>query len=187
MFIAGSALSLMISPECAAIAVGASIILYYYAKTLKNAGFIGNLTIAALTGMAIIYGGLSVSGIENIMYVAVFAFMVNLGREIVKDIEDYEGDKAGGARTLVIKYGLSTASRLGSIPLIALMAITAIPYVTGLYNYYYIGIIAIVDLILAYCVIMLVKDHSIKTAERVKNILKAVILIGMVALYIGMY
>ena len=187
MFAGGSAISFLISPLCALIACSASIVLYYYAKILKNEGFIGNLTIAGLTGMAIIYGGLSVSGIEQIMYVALFAFMVNLGREIVKDIEDYEGDKAGGARTLAIRYGIRTASRLGKIPLIALIAVTAVPYVTGLYNIYYLALVSVVDAILAYCVVILMKTPTISTATTVKSILKAVIIFGMFALYIGMF
>ncbi len=187
MFTVGSAISFIISPLCAVIACSASIVLYYYAKILKNAGFIGNLTIAALTGIAIIYGGLSVAGIEQIMFVALFAFLVNLSREIVKDIEDYEGDKAGGARTLAIRYGIITASRVATIPLIALISVSAVPYATGLYNIYYLGMVSLIDVIAAYCIAKLMTSPTISTATSVKSILKAIIIIGMITLYIGMF
>ncbi|HOP09523.1 MAG TPA: geranylgeranylglycerol-phosphate geranylgeranyltransferase, partial [Candidatus Methanofastidiosa archaeon] len=109
MFMTGVIVAYLINLPCFIIAILASILLYAYAKDLKNAGFTGNLTIAGLTGMAIIYAGLSVSNAEKIMYVAAFAFLVNLGREIIKDVEDYEGDNSQGARTLPIRYGIKKA------------------------------------------------------------------------------
>lgn len=184
---AGSAVSVLINPWCALIAGSACVLLYWYARTLKNAGFIGNLTIAGLTGMAIVYGGLSVAGLESIQYAALFAALINLSREMVKDIEDYKGDRAGGARTLAITRGIPTASRLSTIPLLVLVAITPLPYRAGLYNIYYLVLITMADVVLCWCCIRLIRSPSIEQAKTVKSVLKAVMLLGMAALYIGMY
>lgn len=42
---------------------------------------------------------------------SVFAFLVSVSREIIKDCEDIEGDKAFGCRTLPIEYGIPTAKK----------------------------------------------------------------------------
>lgn len=55
---------------------------------------------------------------------AFFAFIINLIRELVKDLEDFEGDIAFGRATLPITYGLK-ASRI-VVALLIIIAIVAI-------------------------------------------------------------
>lgn len=52
-----------------------------------------------------------------------FAFSLNLGREIIKDIEDIEGDKLLNSRTLPLKYGIPTAKKT-SIGILLLVPVT---------------------------------------------------------------
>jgi len=185
-FACGSIVALFINYACLVIAVGASVVLYYYAKSLKHMGLPGNLTVAGLTGMAIVYGGVSVAGIEKIVFVALFAFLINLSREIVKDTEDLTGDEAGGAHTLAIRYGTSTSLKLGALPLILLMCITPIPYLMGLYNIYYLATMLVgVDIPILYILSLLIRSPTVRTAERVKTYLKVLIVIGILGLYIG--
>ncbi|MBN1785863.1 MAG: geranylgeranylglycerol-phosphate geranylgeranyltransferase [Candidatus Methanofastidiosa archaeon] len=186
-FCMGCIAALFINLPCFVIAVSASLLLYFYAKTLKNSGFPGNLTIAALTGMAIVYAGISVSSIENVFYIATFAFLINLGREIIKDVEDYEGDNALGARTLPIKYGMKRAISIATIPLLVMFLVTPIPYLTGLYNIYYMTIIIIgIDIPMLYLISKLLAEPTVRNAERTKSILKVMIIIGIVGLYLGL-
>jgi len=187
MFIIGIIVAFMINLVCAIIAISASILLYFYAKDLKNAGFPGNLAIAGLTGMAILYAGLSVSSIDRICYISLFAFLINLGREIIKDVEDYEGDKSQNARTLPIKIGIKKALYISIVPLILIIIVTPIPYVIELYNIYYMAIILVgIDLPILYIAYLLTTTPSIKNAEKSKSILKLLIIIGMVGIYLGL-
>jgi len=187
MFILGIGISFLINIYCVIISLFASVLLYIYAKDLKNSGFPGNLTIAGLTGLAIIYAGISVSSIDRIAYVAIFAFLINLGREIIKDVEDYEGDISQGARTLPIKYGIKKALYTSLVPLIMIILITPIPYYVGLYSQYYMAIMIIgIDLPIFYIVYKITNDPSIKNAEVTKSILKVLIIIGIVGLYLGL-
>jgi 4-hydroxybenzoate polyprenyltransferase len=41
---------------------------------------------------------------------AIFAFLTTLSREIIKDIQDREGDARNGCRTIPVRYGERTAS-----------------------------------------------------------------------------
>jgi 4-hydroxybenzoate polyprenyltransferase len=49
---------------------------------------------------------------------AFFSFILNFGREIIKDIEDIDGDKILSAKTLPLKYGVKYAKLSASIVLI---------------------------------------------------------------------
>lgn len=187
LFLAGCIVSLFINQICAVIAILSSVALYLYASRLKNAGFIGNITIATLTGMAIIYGGLAVASIDKIITVALFAFLINLAREIVKDAEDMEGDSKAGARTLALRYGLRTALILASFPLWAIIITTPVPYMSGLYNNLYMAIIVFgIDIPIVHLIYSLYFRPSTATAVFVKKMLKMLILIGLIGIYVGL-
>lgn len=51
------------------------------------------------------------------------AFLINLIREIIKDIEDVEGDREFGCRTLPIALGVDTAKNIASSLVIVVIAI----------------------------------------------------------------
>tara|TARA_B100000287_G_C20346827_1_gene668104 strand:- start:146 stop:622 length:477 start_codon:yes stop_codon:yes gene_type:complete len=50
-----------------------------------------------------------------ILYYAIFAGILTLIREIIKDIEDYKGDKLTNSNTFCIKYGINNAKKLSLI------------------------------------------------------------------------
>ncbi len=60
-------------------------------------GFIGNLTIVFLSILSIIYGGLIGEKTSPLAFSGIYAFLIILGREIVKNIE---GDRAHGVKAL---------------------------------------------------------------------------------------
>jgi 4-hydroxybenzoate polyprenyltransferase len=85
----------------------AVILLWFYASIFKKKPFVGNLIVAFLTGLVI--SELAIFYDKNAILIhvyAIFAFFINLIREIVKDIEDIRGDKAHGAKTLPILIGI---------------------------------------------------------------------------------
>jgi len=107
-------------------------ILWVYSRYLKRMFLIGNIVIALLTGFVLILVGFYYVSAnptqydqllgeclicsladETAIYVstilAIFAFMLNLGREIIKDIEDVPGDTYAKAKTLPITLGIKTS------------------------------------------------------------------------------
>ena len=99
-------LSYFISIQALIIVVITNIILYFYSKSFKGIPLVGNAAVSICTGLAFIFGGVAVGSIENSILPAIFAFLITIIREIIKDIEDVEGDSQHEKMTLPIKYGL---------------------------------------------------------------------------------
>jgi 4-hydroxybenzoate polyprenyltransferase len=103
-----------------------SATLYMYATSLKQMLLIGNIIVALLLSFSVLIIGLfdllpatydgnrAEMGILFSMLIdyAVFAFIINLIREIVKDMEDVEGDYNQGMSTLPIALGVIKTSRV---------------------------------------------------------------------------
>ncbi|AFL82425.1 4-hydroxybenzoate polyprenyltransferase-like prenyltransferase [Aequorivita sublithincola DSM 14238] len=96
-----------------------SALLYLYASYLKGMFLVGNLLVSGLVAMSLIivplFDLLPAITLENqavqsavfkiVLYYALFAFSINFIREIVKDLQDINGDKKGGMNTLAIALG----------------------------------------------------------------------------------
>lgn len=106
----------------------ASGLLYFYSASYKRQFLIGNLVVALLTAMVpmlvVIYewpalykyyavNSLTPPRLSILFYwvggFAIFAFLTTLTREIIKDIEDFEGDLAYGRNTIPVVTGILTA------------------------------------------------------------------------------
>lgn len=87
--------------------------LWMYSSYYKRRLLSGNLMVALLSGLAVILTGLYEPAFYPNMQVllpfAVFAFMVSLAREIIKDMEDVDGDERMQCKTLPIRFGISTS------------------------------------------------------------------------------
>jgi 4-hydroxybenzoate polyprenyltransferase len=81
-------------------------LLWYYANSLKRKPLIGNLVVAFLAGFSVyIMGLLREDESKLILLFSLFAFMISLIRELIKDMEDIKGDAAHGCKTLPIFIG----------------------------------------------------------------------------------
>lgn len=109
--------------------IAAPALLWFYSTSLKRQFLIGNIVIALLSALipllGVIYELTSMSKAfpalvqQRILLLdlpltftlsyTLFAFLVSLIREVVKDIEDYEGDLAYGCKTLPIVMGIARA------------------------------------------------------------------------------
>ena len=123
-------------PNFAIIFILIASTLYLYATSLKQSLLIGNIIIALLLSASILIIGLfdllpaTYDGNKAIMGLlfsilidyAVFAFIINFIREIVKDIAAVNGDLSQGMNTLPIILGISKAKNvvfaLSFIPII---------------------------------------------------------------------
>ena len=116
-------------PGFAALFILIAATLYFYAINWKQMLLIGNFIVALLLSFSVIIIGIfdlfSVVNQSNqplmanlfsiLIDYAVFAFMINFIREIVKDLEDVNGDYNQGMRTLPITLGISRTAKVVSI------------------------------------------------------------------------
>ncbi|WP_255068503.1 geranylgeranylglycerol-phosphate geranylgeranyltransferase [Lacihabitans sp. LS3-19] len=82
-------------------------ILWFYASVFKKKPLVGNFIVASLTALSVSEIAIYLAPDQVIVHVyALFAFFINLMREIIKDIEDIKGDQMHGAKTLPIVLGI---------------------------------------------------------------------------------
>ncbi|MCF6184052.1 MAG: geranylgeranylglycerol-phosphate geranylgeranyltransferase, partial [Bacteroidales bacterium] len=85
----------------------AGFLLWFYSNQLKRMPFIGNFVVALLTGLSIFVLAIFYQrNIPLLLNYTIFAFSINLIREVIKDMEDLRGDMRFGSKTLPIVWGL---------------------------------------------------------------------------------
>jgi len=186
LFSLGIILSFFIHPLSFLIALTSSILLYFYSFRLKGTVLWGNLTVAFLTGLAFVYGGLAVGRVGKAFIVGTFAFFYHWAREIIKDIEDMKGDRSRGIETLPIRYGVKTALLWATVVLSSLILLTLIPYFMRFFSVSYLYVVIFgVDLFLVYVLVSMWRRPEPKNLGRLALVMKVDMFIGLLAVYIG--
>ncbi len=178
LFFSGVAISYFINPLCFALALFNSVLLFIYARSLKSSVFYGNLSVSYLTASTFFYGSLVLGVNSAVIFLALLAFLANVGREIIGDIEDIEGDKKGGVKTLAILVGAGRAWLYGRLYILFAVLLSPLPYLAGLLSLYYLIFVSLAD-----AVFLL----SIATRNPRKNqkLTKVAILLALVAFFLG--
>lgn len=146
---AAFALTLLFLPPLAiAIGVVNLFVLVGYSSHLKRTPFLGNLAVAFLTGTAFLFGGAAVGGAEFTAALFLLAALATLGREIVKDVEDVEGDKRMGASTLPLVWGERNSLVAASGFVVAAVMLSPAPYLLGQFGLPYLVAVLPADLVL---------------------------------------
>jgi geranylgeranylglycerol-phosphate geranylgeranyltransferase len=150
------------NPLCIGIGYPALVLIVIYSWRLKRLPFIGNIVVAFLTSLTLIYGGAAAGTIVLVTILAICAFFANLSREIVKDIEDIKGDKQLKSKTFPIVYGISKSLLIASIFLLIGIITTFLPYFSGLFGRIYLLLIMPVDAIMLYMGFLLARKRMDK-------------------------
>lgn len=177
---------------------GIAVALWWYSAKLKKVPFWGNLVVALLTGLSVMLvwifdrcaalhtGATPVSFASHLVWAyAGFAFLMNLIRELVKDIQDVEGDKACGCRTLPVLWSVRSLKvfifLLAGITLLGIGG--AIAYLAVEQQYIACGY-AILVMTPAWSVffIRLSKAKQKRHYRDLSNILKLMILAGILSI-----
>ena len=172
------------------IVVFADIVLYLYAYKLKSTPLIGNLAVALLTGLGFVFGGYCINNPSIIMtsiILGFFAFVMTTAREIIKDIEDIEGDNAAGAKTLPIMIGTKIPAVISAILIVVDSALCPLLYFNHIFGILYLVIIAVSVILFIYCAAIILKSQDEKTAGKASKYLKIGMLIAFVAFAVGSF
>jgi geranylgeranylglycerol-phosphate geranylgeranyltransferase len=127
------------------IVVLAFILQMSYENRLKREKVLGNLVIGAQVALAFVFGGLVVRNALATAPLAGLAFASITGREVVKDIEDLEGDV--GKNTLPRMIGPRGAGVVASSLLLLAVVASLLPYTMGIFGAKYLYAIATADVI----------------------------------------
>jgi 4-hydroxybenzoate polyprenyltransferase len=174
-------------------------LLYFYSASYKRQFLIGNLVVAILVGMVpllvVIYewpalyryymvNAVSLPEINFIFYwvggFAVFAFLTTLTREIIKDIEDFEGDIAYGRNTVPVVMGVLSA-KIISVSLviitIAILYLTWYIFINDIITLCYLSVSIVLPL--AFVVFKVLMSKNRKQLHSAGSIMKVVMVTGI--------
>lgn len=162
-----------------------SILMIYYAYSLKKSILIGNIVVSFLTGLCFVFAGVVIGDIVVPIYLAFFAFLMTMAREIVKDTEDIVGDKKENAKTFPIVYGKRVSGILAGILMIITSLLSPILYFGGVFNIFYLIVMILAIIIFLYGAYNIFKIQEEEDCEKVSKLIKIGMLITFIAFAIG--
>lgn len=162
-----------------------TLLMFYYAHTLKKKLLIGNFLISFLTGLSFVFGGIVVGATIPSIYLGFYAFLTSMMREIVKDMEDVKGDRLEGAHTLPIAYGMKTSSFLAASFMIFASITSPILYFKGILTIWFLPILFVAIIIFLSAAISILKDRSSENAQKISKRVKIGMMVTLISFAAG--
>ena len=177
--------------------IGTTLLLFLYSVLLKKQVFIGNLCISLLVALPIylLYkfdsNNITISNILQyfflsiaIFYYMFFAFLTTMIREIIKDIEDINGDYIVKLKTLPILIGKTRARNISiflSVVLLLFLFLVSSNYFIS--NKYFLGIIMLMlSTVVVYFIFKSWTATTKKQFQYLSNLMKLIMFIGILSM-----
>lgn len=168
------------------IAAATNVILYLYSIRLKSTVLLGNATVAFVSAMSAVFGGVAAGNPYPSLWLAAVIFAGIMGREVLKTLADYEGDLSENVRTISTVYGGRVARTVFFILLGSTAIIMLAPYVAELYKPIYAWIVALgVIPIAIYVIIRVTYYRTGPELEQLSQVLKWDFLVWFAAVLLG--
>jgi 4-hydroxybenzoate polyprenyltransferase len=134
------------------------------------------------SGLSFILGGI-ITRNPVCLVPFVFSFLIHTPREILKDVIDMEGDKAGGVSSLPIILGVVPSYRVSAFMLCCLCILLPFPYLLSLLGTAYLAVIVIgIYPLLVFMIVQLFRRPVHKDLPRYSSLLKVVMVIGLIGM-----
>lgn len=194
--------NVILRPSFATIFILIASLLYFYSTSFKQIMILGNFVVALVLALSVIIIGVfdifPATNAENqaqmaslfsiLLDYALFAFMINFIREIIKDIEDVNGDYNQGMNTLPIAIGISRASKIA-------LGFAVIPFILSLLyinKYFFQNNLIIATLYsfafvlapLLYFIVKIVTAKSNKDFHHLSTVLKFILFFGILSILV---
>jgi 4-hydroxybenzoate polyprenyltransferase len=167
-----------------------AVALFLYSFRISAILILSNVWVALLCSSAFLLGGLiSEASPANwrLLSAAIgLTFLFHLGREIVKDIEDVEGDRFAGRRTLPIALGRRKAAMIASAVLLAMVLATYAIWISfGLTWSFMFAVTFSVNIPVAFVIFAWVLKANKTGARKASLALKVIMLPALAALLVA--
>src|SRR5579859_939966 len=180
--------------------LGCVVLLWFYSTTFKRKLLIGNVIISLLTAWVIlvlfvcearitadpVYREVSSRLFKFAIVYGSFAFIISLVREVVKDIEDMDGDAKYGCRTMPIVWGVNVAKVFAGTWLAVLIGALIIFQFYVLQKAWWPLIlysVLLLDLPLLWILRKLYEAQAKPQYHRLSNVIKGVMLAGILSMF----
>jgi len=143
--------SLFVNLTCFFIALLDFVLATFYDIKLKEIKVAGNFYIAFTMAIPFVFGAVAVSNEAPaiIIFFAFLAFLSGAGREIIKDIMDFEGDKLRGTKSFPGYVGIRGAAIFASLLIFSAVIVSFLPYFIKIDARYYFNNLFLLILILS--------------------------------------
>ena len=185
MILSAILLSFLLSMYSTLIVIASCPFLIFYSKIFKKIPIVGNLLVSFFLGLVFIFVAIS-SGVSimNILPEAFIAFSISFIREIVKDVEDFSGDKESNINTTAVFFGVKQTVYISCFLIFIFFAQCAYFINYDLLKYYTLSLILLIFLPLFYLTYFLIKSPSISSCAKAAKLLKKVTFLGLLIIYI---
>jgi 4-hydroxybenzoate polyprenyltransferase len=190
-------------PTFASMFILVATLLYMYATSFKQIPVLGNVVVALMLSTSIIIIGLfdilPAIDIDNrfrmkeafdiLMHYAIFAFIINLIREIVKDMEDMDGDYQSGINTLPIAIGVQKTKIIVGVLTLISIGILAYYVNSNLFELDYVVYYAMILIVgpLIYFGVKLLNAATKKEFHHLSLVLKIILFFGILSVAVIVY
>ena len=173
-------------------------VLWWYSKRYKHILLFGNLTVSILTSLYIYNVFLfsdysSISFNQERFYVTIafvfFSFFLTLSREIIKDLEDIEGDKLMNSKNIAFTLSLNKTKWIVSI-LLLIVLYPLIEWFLEIFddNNLIILIYSIhLFLLIIYTIYKVVKSDKKQDFSKISQLLKFIMILGIFSIPLFYY
>jgi len=201
LFAIGILVSATINWLCFLFAVGNSLLLVVYSFNLQTKMLLGNMAVAYLVFSTFIFGGAAVNNLVLPLMLALLAGLATFSREIVKDLEDLEGDRRSFIKSIASKMKESFADRfrvhpwgiklryktvyailIASFSLWMAVVISSLPYIWELLGLSYLLVLIPTDAVLILASYILIRRRLYKS---VSKMIKIGMVMGLFAFMAG--
>lgn len=179
-------------------------LLAVYSTNMKRIPFLGNFLVAAycagvpgilllaertaVTELFSLNPSLGMSVIQVCLLFMAFAFLATILRELVKDLEDLEGDAASGRRTIPVLLGVTNSRWLALVFGLLVVAAILTPVLMGwqaLLSLRLLGLGGVLILALVYILYLFYRAREHREYHHVSTLLKVFLLggLGLLALF----
>ena len=190
-------------PTFASMFILVATLLYMYATSFKQIPVLGNVVVALMLSTSIIIIGLfdilPAIDVDNrfrmkeafdiLMHYAIFAFIINLIREIVKDMEDMDGDYQSGINTLPIAIGVQKTKIIVGVLTVISIGILAYYVNSNLFELDYVVYYAMILIVgpLIYFGVKLLNAAMKKEFHHLSLVLKIILFFGILSVAVIVY
>ena len=185
-------LAFFINTSVFAIALAFNLLAVLYNWRLKDLPLIGNLYIAFTMAIPFIFGSFVVS--DTLPAIAIIlaslGFLSGLAREIVKSVQDMEGDiLARKSKTLPVIIGVQSSLLVASVLYLIFVPLTFLPFQVGLKFTILSGaLIIIADAAIIYIIYLLLSSNKDPASlKKARNISLIALFIGLLGLLVASF
>jgi geranylgeranylglycerol-phosphate geranylgeranyltransferase len=156
--------------------------LVVYALFLKGTPLVGNILVSLLVAYPLLFGALSGSDINRLYIPAILAFLLNSVREILKDIQDIDGDTATGLRTTAVLSHNTLKLIIASLSLLYILLVP-LPFLLHQFGWVYATICLVIILpVHIFWTTLIIKKQFNTQVGRCASLIKIEMLAGLIAI-----